>query len=66
MQLSHNLKFASAQGKYGNLNIGNILGHYTYPCQTAYRVFIKIQSQVCLCCLGCLTTPDFNELHVLR
>lgn len=47
MQLSHNLKFASAQGKYGNLNIGNILGHYTYPCQTAYRVFIKIQSQTC-------------------
>lgn len=47
MQLSHDLKFASAQGKYGNLNIGNILGHYTYPCQTAYRVFIKIQSQAC-------------------
>lgn len=48
MQLSHNLKFASAQGKYGNLNIGNILGpiHVKLPIGYSSKFNLKLPNVV--------------------
>lgn len=48
MQLSHNLKFASAQGKYGNLNIGNILGpiHVKLPIGYSSNFNLKLANVV--------------------